>query len=557
MHRKFRRTLTLLLALILSISAANTAFAQSNSSDNTGTIQVTVAPDRTPRDKHPCDLYYIAGLDGRVIPELEPYHLRIDLTTDDLHSATILASTLESIVLKDKIKPVQTGVTDEFGSLLFNNAGPGLYLLLTQDIRTAEKTYIAQPSLFMLTQRENLNIKTKWVIQDHPDEPEDPPRTILKVLKKWDDGNDKANRPDHIEVTLLRNGQEIETVKLGDKNNWRYVWHDLNAHARWSVVEHFDESNDEYEVEIRKTGTTIVLTNVKTHDEPVTPPVIPEIPENPPENPPEIPNEPTPTPEPEPEIPTPGPDFPTEPKLPQTGTTWYLIPILVIIGLALLTLSLCVNHRPDKKIKYLGSTLLILGVLTIFAAGVIVGLNQEAESFAENAVSDLQSKTTQKIDANLNIYTGQAVTPDYLLDTSRDMPVESIDGLDVVARLSIPELEIDLPVLSQWDNANAKSAPCRCSGTAYDGNLIIAGHSYKAHFRNLYDAAAGMRVILTDMDGNLFEYNITGTETIDEHDRETLDHGDWDMTLFTCTPDSRHRYLVHCELAGPDETTLR
>lgn len=555
MHRNIRlnRAITLLLTIITLFSITSAAFAadSSNDSDNS-TIQITTAPNRQPTQDLRCDLYYIADLTGNLATELQPYHIKLDV--NNLHEAAILASTLESIVLKDRVMPTHSGFTDKFGTLICGDLKPGLYLLLTQNFETNTANYIAQPSLFILNQRVSINIRTKYAIQPKPQEPEDPPTTMLKVLKKWDDSND-SNRPESINVTLMRNGREIETVTLSSKNNWRFTWDDLNAYAHWSVIENFSNDNENYEVSIEKSGITVILTNHKAPDEPERPPVVP--PDNKPGEKPNLPQNP---PQDTTEIPPvnipkdPGPEFPNEPKLPQTGTTWYLVPILVAAGILLLIVSLLVNHRAKHSSKLISTIILIASVLVIFAAGVLIGLNQKDEDFAEKTTAMLQYNTNEHIQSVRQYYSGQDVTPDYLLDEARDMPVQAVDGLDVIAQLTIPDLDIDLPILSKWNTADAKSAPCRCSGTAYDKNLIIAGHSYKAHFRALYNATENMQAILTDMDGNEFRYNITGTETIDEYDRQALagnGQTDWDMTLFTCTPDSRRRFLVRCSLQDP------
>ena len=101
---------------------------------------------------------------------------------------------------------------------------------------------------------------------------------------------------------------------------------------------------------------------------------------------------------------------------------------------------------------------------------------------------------------------------------------------------------------SEWNLTDAKSAPCRYMGSVYDNTMIIAGHSYKAHFRGLYDIKIGADVTFTDMDGNRFWYQVSEIEILDEYDYDGLTSGDWDLTLFTCTSDSRSRVTVRCNL---------
>lgn len=136
--------------------------------------------------------------------------------------------------------------------------------------------------------------------------------------------------------------------------------------------------------------------------------------------------------------------------------------------------------------------------------------------------------------------------PDYLLDPEMEMPVTVIDGREFVGVLQIPFLELELPVLSQWSDANSKIAPCRYRGSAYQNDLIIAGHNYRSCFKNLKNVPVGAQVLLTDMDGNEFCYAVSGLEVIDGNDVETMESGDWDLTLFTCTYGGQSRIAVRC-----------
>lgn len=57
----------------------------------------------------------------------------------------------------------------------------------------------------------------------------------LEVEKVWDDNN--RNRPDSVKVTLYRGSTAVDSVRLGDWNDWSYEWEDLNGRRKWHVVE--------------------------------------------------------------------------------------------------------------------------------------------------------------------------------------------------------------------------------------------------------------------------------------------------------------------------------
>lgn len=82
--------------------------------------------------------------------------------------------------------------------------------------------------------------------------------TDLTVSKKWDDDNDK-NRPNSVNVTLYRGKKAVETVRLGEWNNWSYTWTDLDADKHWQVLE--TKVPKGYVPSYAKSGDTVTVTN--------------------------------------------------------------------------------------------------------------------------------------------------------------------------------------------------------------------------------------------------------------------------------------------------------
>ena len=129
-----------------------------------------------------------------------------------------------------------------------------------------------------------------------------------------------------------------------------------------------------------------------------------------------------------------------------------------------------------------------------------------------------------------------------------EMPVETINGIDFIGVLRIPALELELPVISEWNYPNLKTAPCRYSGSAYLNNLIICGHNYTSHFGTLKNLWEGDIATFTDMDGNVFTYKMVERETLNPTDIEGMESGNWDLTLFTCTVGGQSRVTIRFEL---------
>ena len=124
---------------------------------------------------------------------------------------------------------------------------------------------------------------------------------------------------------------------------------------------------------------------------------------------------------------------------------------------------------------------------------------------------------------------------------------DRFDGHAYIGYLSLPTLELDLPVMSEWSYPKMKIAPCRYWGSVYLDNMVIAAHNYVDHFGRLGSIAVGDPVIFTDVDGNVFEYTVSELLQLNPNQTLNMVKGlDWDLTLFTCTASGRQRLTVRC-----------
>lgn len=140
--------------------------------------------------------------------------------------------------------------------------------------------------------------------------------------------------------------------------------------------------------------------------------------------------------------------------------------------------------------------------------------------------------------------------PDYLLNPDMDMPeytLKSLGDVACIGILEIPALDLELPVISSWSYSSLRLAPCRYSGSAYKGDLVIAAHNYQSHFGGLRTLPEGSEVFFTDAVGNRFSYYVAVTEALTTWSVDDMTSGEWPLTLFTCTLDSQNRVTVRCE----------
>ena len=203
-----------------------------------------------------------------------------------------------------------------------------------------------------------------------------------------------------------------------------------------------------------------------------------------------------------------------------------------------------------------GRGLVLAGLVLIAAALALTGYNLWDDWRAGASVSQVLSQMpSPSLPGDADAGAGEtadpdeALIPDYILDPTREMPTVEIGGSDYVGTLEIPALELSLPVLSQWSYANLRIAPCRYSGTAYQGSFVIAAHNYRSHFGQLGSLSIGDTVTFTDVDSNLFSYRVAEVQVLEPTAIEEMVMEGWDLTLFTCTIGGQARLTVRCEAA--------
>ena len=197
-----------------------------------------------------------------------------------------------------------------------------------------------------------------------------------------------------------------------------------------------------------------------------------------------------------------------------------------------------------------GMWLMTGGLLLIAAALFLTGYNLWDEQRAGKTAGRMLGQMPVIGEApELISHPGDLVIPDYLLNPDMEMPTVEIDGNAYIGTLDIPRLNISLPIMSEWSDAKLKITPCRYAGTAYKSGFLIAGHNYRRHFGPLGRIAPGDRVTFTDVDGNVFAYNVAEIQVLKPTAIEDMLSEKWDLSLFTCTLGGQTRLTVRCEKA--------
>lgn len=132
-------------------------------------------------------------------------------------------------------------------------------------------------------------------------------------------------------------------------------------------------------------------------------------------------------------------------------------------------------------------------------------------------------------------------------------PVAPQPQYEAIGVLTLPTLALELPVLSEYSDNLLKVSVCRYDGIVSDKpeRLMIAGHNYKSHFGKLNRLTAGDEVRFQTREGRTYSYSVIEVADISMYDRDALEQGEWDITLFTCDSDRTRRILVRCAETCP------
>lgn len=283
---KIKRSICLIMVVMLVFCLSQTAVA----TEIKGSINLSYVVEGAD-----FDIYMVGSTtdQGDFVLTGDFADYQINLESEDA------AKTLASYVKGDNIKPMDTAKTDAEFKAKFNNLSKGVYLIIGSVITVDGMTYTPSPVMVSLPKWDNdvllwdLNVKGKYKMDNWEE------LVNISALKVWkDDGNTEA-RPNEISVSLTKNGDVYDTVKLNKDNNWTYKWKNLDGSYSWSIIE--KDVPKGYEVSVEQNEWSFVITNTYKKEQSTTPT--------------------------------------TTSNLPQTGQLWWPVSALVFAGLCFVAIG--------------------------------------------------------------------------------------------------------------------------------------------------------------------------------------------------------------------------
>lgn len=193
--------------------------------------------------------------------------------------------------------------------------------------------------------------------------------------------------------------------------------------------------------------------------------------------------------------------------------------------------------------KKTGTVLMIIGTVLIGAALFLFAYNEWDAKRAEKEALQVVGRLKELEESN-------GADNQESEEADAGMKVVTIDGHDYIGYLSIPSIELELPVMAEWSYPGLKIAPGRFYGSTYTKDLVIAGHNYAKHFSPIKWLEVGTEVDFTDMNNRVWKYKVASIETLKPEQVGQMitksDTDEWNLTMFTCNTGGRTRCTVRC-----------
>lgn len=201
--------------------------------------------------------------------------------------------------------------------------------------------------------------------------------------------------------------------------------------------------------------------------------------------------------------------------------------------------------------KGFGICCIILGICCLIAAVGLIAYNRWEAENAQDASKNILQNVRETI---LDTAPEESIPEEGARDESGEIPVDlpremlttQVNGYDCIGVLSIPVLELELPVLTDWSYAKLKIAPCHYFGSCFEKDFVIAAHNFQSHFGRLSELQPKDLVLFTDISGTVYCYEVVLLETLPGNATQEMITSGFDLSLYTCTPGGASRITVRC-----------
>lgn len=231
--------------------------------------------------------------------------------------------------------------------------------------------------------------------------------------------------------------------------------------------------------------------------------------------------------------------------------------------------------KRKKKIYKILFMISIFSIITLFSMYIYAEYDRNKdESISDDILSYITSKNDKTTVSDYKNALVVKITQDVAkeLEEKQDIDMEENQELQIATATStytapngkqyeyigivnIPKLNITYPILSNTTDELMKVAPCKFHGSNPNevGNLCIIAHNYRrkgVFFSDVPTLENGDIIEIQDLSQKTVQYEVYDVHTVspdDTSDTTQKTDGRREVTLITCTNDSKERVIVRCK----------
>lgn len=207
----------------------------------------------------------------------------------------------------------------------------------------------------------------------------------------------------------------------------------------------------------------------------------------------------------------------------------------------------------NKRWKYLGLLMIFLGLFFILLEPINHFIISRS---SKNIVNSLDSQTIEnnnnKNKGEFNFHNVDNINSSFIFEMS------NIEEEKVIGIVSIPEVDMDLPIFKGLSNANlmAGAGTMKENQQMGEENYALAGHNWrdqKTLFSPLHRVKKGMMVYLTDLE-DTYKYKIDKILMVPPERVDIIEDADESvLTFVTCNYNGTKRLIVQGSLIDHDK----
>lgn len=198
-----------------------------------------------------------------------------------------------------------------------------------------------------------------------------------------------------------------------------------------------------------------------------------------------------------------------------------------------------------KKKRFVNTIIIILVICIAIYLGIQLGkeatIRDKSEYNAQNLGAEYSANEIEN-----NIFKNS------IIQYPKAEIVTKYKGYGVLAKLEIPEIKLETYILKKCTEESLNKAVAKYWGADPNtvGNLCVAGHNAPRNrnmFYHLKDLKIGDKLTISDNTVGIVEYEIYDIFKVSPDDVSSLEQetgGNKEVTLITCTNDSKKRLIV-------------